>query len=295
MATLEHRLHAISAFAIVPYVRRVLASLSARRLVQPQSADDGRVVSTPADPLTGERVNAITAVATIIVGLDGSPAARSALRVARRLVERGDARLILTGVRGHLPPFAAPALPVVGRVTQPMVSRDEHECLRAALQRYGDELALSASRVRAEVRVPDEQIKSIVCGVVDSAESTLAGVTAGRLARDLGCTLVLVHVLAPGDQVAHAEALLANAADMLDAPGEVRRVVRSGAAAAELAAVADEQGAVVIAVGPRGRGAVRAALLGSISRAVLSCGRYALLAPPPAAVDRLLAKERSLT
>jgi len=57
--------------------------------------------------------------------------------------------------------------------------------------------------------------------------------------------------------------------------------------------VRDECGAIVIAVGPRGNGAVRAALLGSTSRDVLHFGRYALLATPPAAVDRVLATERT--
>lgn len=142
---------------------------------------------------------------------------------------------------------------------------------------------------------PDEEIKSIVCGVVDTAESTLAAVTARRLARDLGCGLILVHLVESGEQAAQSEALLGSVADLLESPVDVQRIVRSGAVAAELAAVADEGGSTVIAVGPRGRGAVRTALLGSTSREILSFGRYSLLATSPAAVDRLLAKEPSLT
>lgn len=288
-------------------------------------------------------------VATIIVGFDGSPAARSAGRVVRKLVGRSDAQLVLTGVRAPFPSFATPALPGVKRVTRSMVSREEHEQLLAALQRFRDELGLSNSRVRAEVGAPaerltsvadeeaaelivvgtrgqgaaraallgtvagdlfanspvpvlavptdapDEELQRIVCGVVDTAESMRAAAAAERLARDLGCTLVLVHVVKSGEDAAQAEVLLGNVAGALEAPGDVQRVVRTGAVAAELVAVADERGSAVIAVGPRGRGAVRAALLGSTSRDILSAGRYALLATPRAAVDRVLAKERSRT
>lgn len=292
-------------------------------------------------------------VATIIVGFDGSPAARSAGRVVRKLVGRSDAQLVLTGVRAPFPSFATPALPGVKRVTRSMVSREEHEQLLAALQRFRDELGLSNSRVRAEVGAraerlmsvadeeaaqlivvgtrgqgaaraallgtvagdlfanspvpvlavptdaPDEELQRIVCGVVDTAESMRAAAAAERLARDLSCTLVLVHVVKSGEDAAQAEVLLGNVAGALEAPRDVQRVVRTGAVAAELVAVAvavaDERGSAVIAVGPRGRGAVRAALLGSTSRDILSAGRYALLATPRAAVDRVLAKERSRT
>jgi len=232
--------------------------------------------------------------ATIVVGLDGSPAAQSAGRIAGRLAGRSDVRLVLTGVSPPVPPFSAPALPGVERVTRSMVRREYHAQLLVALRRYRVELGLSDALLRAEVGAPAEQLMSvadaedaelivvgtrgqgaaraamlgtvagdllanspvpvlavpadaadaeiqcIVCGVVDSAESTLVAVIAERLARDLGCALVLVHVVVVGEDAAQAEALLSSVADVLDAPGDVQRVVRNGAVAAELAAVADE-------------------------------------------------------
>lgn len=274
--------------------------------------------------------------------VDGSAAARRAASVARRLVEGGDAELVLTGVRARVPPANAPVLPGVQPPGREEIAQEESRELHDALDRDREELGVSDARVRVEVGAPAERLigvadeeqaalivvgtrgqgaaraallgtvagellakspvpvlavpadpaqedmQSIVCGVVDRAESTLAAAAAERLASNLGRTLVLAHVVERGEDEQRAEALLASAADTLDSPGDVQRVVRTGAVAAELMALADERGSAVIAVGPRGRGTVRAALVGSTSRDLLSAGRYAVLATPPPAVDRLL-------
>lgn len=137
------------------------------------------------------------------------------------------------------------------------------------------------------------EMRSIVCGVVERAESLLAAARAQRLARALGLELVLAHVVEPGEDASRAEVVMSAVSGALESPRDLQVVVRTtpGTVAAELAALADERGSAVIAVGPRGRGAVRAAIFGSTSRDILDLGRHALLATSPAAVDRVLAEQ----
>ena len=53
-----------------------------------------------------------------------------------------------------------------------------------------------------------------------------------------------------------------------------------------LADLADEEGAELIVVGSRGRGAFKSAFLGSVSNALLGVARCPVLIVPPAATGR---------
>ena len=148
---------------------------------------------------------------------------------------------------------------------------------------------------------------SIVCGVDGSADSEAALAVAARLAERLGARLVLANVVeyvraphatvggmgyravgrAPladvlGTQVLAAEQLLEEMAEQANVETAERRVV-SGFAAERLADLADEEDAELIVVGSRGRGAFRAAFLGSVSTNLVGVARCPVLVVPPGA------------
>ena len=64
-----------------------------------------------------------------------------------------------------------------------------------------------------------------------------------------------------------------------------RRVV-VGYAAERLADLADEEGAELIVVGSRGRGAFKAAFLGSVSTSLIGVARCPVLVVPPGAANK---------
>ena len=149
---------------------------------------------------------------------------------------------------------------------------------------------------------------SIVCGVDGSADSQAALSVATRLAKRLGARLVLAHVAelahipyaaaAPfggmagpmavteeiGLQREAAERLLEEVAfdaGLVDA----ERRVDVGSPAEGLADLADEVNAELIVVGSRGRGAFKAAFLGSVSSSLVGVARCPVLIVPPGAAD----------
>ena len=149
--------------------------------------------------------------------------------------------------------------------------------------------------------------KSIVCGVDGSADSEAALAVAARLADRLGADLVLANVVeyvpSPyatigavgpgsgaraahadvlGEQVRAGERLLEEMAEEANVETADRRVV-SGFAAERLADLADEEDAELIVVGSRGRGAFKAAFLGSVSTSLIGVARCPVLVVPPGA------------
>jgi nucleotide-binding universal stress UspA family protein len=149
---------------------------------------------------------------------------------------------------------------------------------------------------------------SIVCGVDGSADSQDALRVAVRLADRLQLRLVVAHVAepayvpsaaaAPFDGMARGyavmeemqsqeeagERLLEEVAAASGLVGAERRV-GVGVPAERLADIADEEEAELIVVGSRGRGAFKAAFLGSVSNSLVSVARCPVLIVPPGATE----------
>jgi nucleotide-binding universal stress UspA family protein len=148
--------------------------------------------------------------------------------------------------------------------------------------------------------------RTIICGVDGSHDSRAALNVAAGFAERLGARLVLAHAveyartpydvaapfggMAPQvmigarheseeeagkrlvEQIAHQAGL-----------GKAQRRVVIGNPAERLAELADEEGADFIVVGSRGRGAFKAAFLGSVSNSLLGVAHCPVLIVPPAA------------
>jgi nucleotide-binding universal stress UspA family protein len=145
---------------------------------------------------------------------------------------------------------------------------------------------------------------SIVCGVDSSAEARVALRAAAGLADRLGLRLVAVHVVQPPAAavgmgptarqlatvptdvlVVAGEAMLERVLDEADLSHATRRV-ELGFTADILADLADEEAAELLVVGSRGRGALKSALLGSVSAALIGVARCPVLIVPPQATRR---------
>jgi nucleotide-binding universal stress UspA family protein len=170
--------------------------------------------------------------------------------------------------------------------------------------------------VRVPRRDPEQQREeshmngSIICGV-DGSPHAQAAVKVGKdLAEALGSTLILANVAAHSHvgsasafpfggtfgQIVVAERVEADeraALELLDrvalataVPDAERRVV-FGDPAEALAELADEENGELIVVGSRGRGAVKAAFLGSVSNSLVGVARCPVLVVPCGAVEAL--------
>jgi nucleotide-binding universal stress UspA family protein len=147
---------------------------------------------------------------------------------------------------------------------------------------------------------------SIICGVDGSADSQAALEVAIELSNRLGTTLILAHVA----EVAHVPyaavypfgatpglAALAEESESQEEAAsrllqrvafdaglaEAERRVAIGHPAERLAELADEEDAELLVVGSRGRGALKAAFLGSVSSSLLGIARCPVLIVPPGA------------
>lgn len=142
---------------------------------------------------------------------------------------------------------------------------------------------------------------TILCGVDGSPDSQAALRAATRLAGKLDARLVVAHVVQPEQlravggsmrPVMPDYALGLDAGEkllsaVLEAHGipEAERRVGSGVPADRLADLADEEDAELIVVGSRGRGAFRAAFLGSVSSDLIGVARVPVLVVPPGAAE----------
>ncbi|HEY7398577.1 MAG TPA: universal stress protein [Gaiellaceae bacterium] len=139
-------------------------------------------------------------------------------------------------------------------------------------------------------------IPTIVCGVDGSRNATVALGAAARLADQLDARLVVAHVVQGGlasrttgvgrdieAELAAGERLLDDVLDGEELRGLERQVVL-GFPADQLADLADAEEAELIVVGSRGRGALRAAFLGSVSTDLIGVARCPVLVVPPGAV-----------
>ena len=155
---------------------------------------------------------------------------------------------------------------------------------------------------------------SIVCGVDGSSDSRRALDVAAQYARQLGSRLIVVNVIPVHDPVvpspSHRYAAMGRPAtltpDMLDTSPEAEREASQalleqlvvgaeadgaelrtmlGIPAEQLAELADDVGAELIVVGSRGRGAFRAAFLGSVSNSLIGIARCPVLVVPQGVVE----------
>lgn len=162
-----------------------------------------------------------------------------------------DARLIAVGTRGTSPARSA----LLGSVSQ----------------------ELAADACRPVLVVPDpEPLPTdgalgpgpVLCGVDGSDQAHAAARVAAGMAEDLHVALTLVSVRAPratSDDFAAALEAIAMTTPVGD---HVERLAVSGDPADELARAAADRRAALLVVGSRGRGPVRAALLGSVSAGI---------------------------
>jgi nucleotide-binding universal stress UspA family protein len=138
---------------------------------------------------------------------------------------------------------------------------------------------------------------SIICGVDGSPESRLALRVAAQLSGQLGLRLVVAHVApatlyAPSigirplltaptaEELAASERLLEKISVDERLPDAESRVLY-GVPADRLADLADEENAELIVVGSRGRGAFKAAVLGSVSNDLIGVAGCPVLVVPP--------------
>lgn len=144
--------------------------------------------------------------------------------------------------------------------------------------------------------------RSIVCGVDGSADSRAALAVAGDLATRLRLQLIVANVVQPshgayvggaslggalpgpplatiGQEEEAATGLLAELCETLGLEQADQRVV-IGYPAEGLADLADEEEAQLIVVGSRGRGAFKAAFLGSVSTTLIGVARCPVLVVP---------------
>jgi nucleotide-binding universal stress UspA family protein len=124
---------------------------------------------------------------------------------------------------------------------------------------------------------------TIVCGVVDTAEGQAAAQLAGALAARLSLRLVLVHVVTDpafdGEREAETiEAVLGP----LDRNDSVETRVVVGNRVDALARVAAEEGADVVVLGSRARGARGRQLRCSFARELEAAQAVPVLIAPPA-------------
>ena len=130
----------------------------------------------------------------------------------------------------------------------------------------------------------------IVCGVDGSADSQAALDVAADMAARLRLRLIMANVVEPSpgpttdQQEAVGKGLLTRLSAAIGLERADRRVV-IGYPAERLADLADEEGAELIVVGSRGRGAFKAAFLGSVSTSLIGIARCPVLVVPPAVTE----------
>ena len=137
----------------------------------------------------------------------------------------------------------------------------------------------------------------IVCGVDDSRGGREAVITAAALSERTGLRLMTVHVVASDEDdglttgaarttansaaLQRAERVLEVVAGSGGRDEGAQRRVESGHPASRLAAVATEEDADFVVVGSRGRGRLRSAVLGSVSRDLVLHAPCPVLVVPP--------------
>ena len=263
---------------------------------------------------------------SIICGVDGSEASRSAARVAARLAGTLRVRCVLAHVAEDRPTF-----PYRDARLHELQRRHAIEQGQRLLESVAAKLPGAAPELRVTFGTPVEALRAL-CGeesadllVVGSrGRSRLAaavlGSTSSRLASTAECPVVIVStpaatdrflgretrdgaILCGVDASPESEGALHVAADLADrmwlrllpvhvsggrrrqasVGADVRIEIGDGDPVAALSRRALSADAALIVVGSRGHGAVRAAVLGSVSSALAATAPLPVLVVPPAA------------
>lgn len=119
----------------------------------------------------------------------------------------------------------------------------------------------------------------IVCGVDGSEPSVAAARSSARLAERLGVPLLLAHVAREHEEGPVETAAAAARTEAPSVDVEIAQV--RGPITEMLIALAREREAGLIAVGSRGRGSIKAALLGSVSRSLIQAADRPVLVVSP--------------
>jgi nucleotide-binding universal stress UspA family protein len=123
---------------------------------------------------------------------------------------------------------------------------------------------------------------TIVCGVADAPEGRAAAQLADALAARLGLRLVLVHVAGSAPEAERGRETVDSVLDALDRSDSVEVRVVAGNRVDALARVAAEEGADLIVVGSRPRGARARQLRCSLARELEAAQAVPVLIAPPA-------------
>jgi nucleotide-binding universal stress UspA family protein len=192
--------------------------------------------------------------------------------VVERIVEFGTPSEVLVSLAEE----ANVALVVVGYCKTPL---DEtlFGSTTAALVRDSPRPVVVTPPRRADTAVPG---RAVACGVDGSATSLAAACHAADVAARARLQLVLVAVDA-ADALERAAAAVGKVA----APPAMVLEERSGDVAAGIIDAAAQHEAGLVAIGSRGRGVVRAAQLGSVSRRVAQLSERPLMIVSPRAAD----------
>ncbi len=182
--------------------------------------------------------------------------------VARRAVEMGDPAERLVSVASE---EDAPMV-VVG-------SHGDGALKSVVLGSVSSQVVASCDRPvvvvgsNAEVPGTARAVESLICGVDGSEASDRAAAVAVSLAGALDLRLVIAHACSPADRDPMKVLHRAEKSVGLEVSVRTRLVV--GDAAKRLRELGVRERAAMIVVGSRGRGPMKAALLGSVSRAVV--------------------------
>ena len=123
--------------------------------------------------------------------------------------------------------------------------------------------------------------ETVVCGVDASDAAGPVADVARWLADGLGAKLIALHVVEEPVEAAEELPAALRARLGLDGDDEVRLV--EGSPAPRLLEAADEVGAGLIVVGSRGRGSLRSAVLGSVSRTLSTSAHCPVVVVPEGA------------
>jgi nucleotide-binding universal stress UspA family protein len=256
---------------------------------------------------------------SIICGVDGSHASRSAARVAARLARTLNVRPVLAYVTEDRPTF-----PYRDARLRELQRRRGIEEGQRLLEGVAAELPGAAPELRVTFGTPIEALRALCSD--ESAEllvvgsrgrsplaAAVLGSVSARLASTAECPVVVVSTRAAADRfleretrggsilcgvdaspesegALHVAAALADRMALGLRPVHVSGGRRQGASvgddddpAATLSRRAVSADAALIVVGSRGRGAVRAAVLGSVSSALAATAPLPVLVVPPTA------------